>query len=899
MNNIKQKYRILFLLIGLLTVNILDAAAQVKFEASAPATVIEGEQFRLSYVLNQEGRDIRLPDIPDFDVLFGPSTSTSFSQRTINGKTTSERSVTYTFILVPKKTGNFTIKPASITVDGSNYSSNSLNIEVLPPDQKSSQSGAGNRGESGSGNSPSAPGSATVSESDAFIRAILSNNNPYEQEGFTVTFRLYTTLNVVNFGRIQFPEFEGFMVEEVDMPSNQQLKMERYNGRNYYTADLRKTLLFPQRSGQITIPSGAIEMVFSVPSGRSVSTFFGSQELMADVKKNMVTNPLNVNVRPLPGNKPQSYANAVGTFTLDPSISSTEVKANEAITLRLEISGTGNMKLIRNPEVELPNNFEVYDPVVNNSLNVTTNGLTGIRVIEYMFIPRYEGSHTIPPIEFGYFDLNSNSYRTLSTPEYNLQIAKGDPASSSATSFVNQQDVRVEQDIRFLKTGEPEFVSISNFFVGSFNYWLWYIIPVLLLIVIYILNRKQAKENANVALMRNRKANKIAIKRLKLAEKYLNNQNKENFYDEVLRAIWGYFSDKLSISVAKLSKDNIEAELSKNDISDELIRKFMNILDTCEFARYAPAESDVEMSRVYNETVEAIGEMESRLKKNKSNKLSSLSIIILLMTLMFSPLSKGQENTDSELLQSEKLEVAEVSDEQEINNLALEASEAYRNQDFKTSINLYEQAVELGISENRASAQIHYNLGNSYFRDNQLGKAILNYERALLLDPGNGDIRHNLRFANNRKVDRITPAGDIFLSNWFKSVRNLYSSNAWATIAIITFVLFLLSIAVYIFVRVLWARKTAFYSGFVLFFFVIIFNIFSFSQKRERVRGDSAIVMVGAARVNASPDDNSNELFELHEGTKVRIRSSDGSWYEVEIDNGSVGWTRNENIEII
>jgi hypothetical protein len=601
-------YIYLIFLVALLTGNIAVSEAQVTFKATAPASVVEGEQFRLSYVLNQEGRDLRLPDLSDFDILFGPSTSTSFSQRTINGKTTSERSVTYTYILVAKTTGTFTIGPASISVDGANYQSNSLKVEVLPPDEKSSQSSRGGG---------SSSGSATVSDNDAFIRAIVSKNNPYEQEGFTVTFRLYTTLNIVNFGRIQFPEFEGFMVEEIDVPVNQQLQMERYNGRNYYTADLRKTLLFPQKSGQITIPSGRLEMVFSVPSGRSVTTFFGSQELMVDVNKTLVTNPVVINVKPLPANRPASFANAVGTFTMKPNINTTQLRANEAISLRLEISGTGNMKLISNPVVEFPSNFEVYDPTVTNALNVTSNGLTGIRTIEYMAIPRYEGNYTIPPVEFSYFDINTNSYKTLTTEEYSLQIAKGDPGSITSSSFVNQQDVRVEQDIRFLKTGEPNYLSISNFFVGSLNYWLWYIIPFVLLVVLFIINRKQARENANVALMRNRKANKIAIKRLKLAEKYLKEQKKENFYDEVLRAIWGYFSDKLSIPVANLSKNNIENELSKNGISGELISRFMQILDTCEFARYAPAESDAEMESVYNNTFNAIGEMENRLKKSK------------------------------------------------------------------------------------------------------------------------------------------------------------------------------------------------------------------------------------------------------------------------------------------
>lgn len=610
----KEIQVVLLLLTVMLAGNMTGAVAQVTFKASAPATVVEGEQFRLSYVLNREGRDLRLPDIEGFDLLFGPSTSTSYSQRTINGKTTSESAVTYTYILMAKKEGSYTIPAASITVDGSSYQSNTLQIRVLPPDEAKGEA-APSPGQQGEERSPSVGGSGSVSANDAFIRALVSKNNIYEQEGFTVTFRLYTTLDVVNFGKIQFPEFEGFMVEEVDLPVNKQLKMERYNGKNYYTADLRKTLLFPQRSGEITIPEGSLEMVFSVASGKKVSTFFGTQEVMVDVKKALKTNPLTVQVNPLPADKPESFSNAVGTFTWEPSISNTEVKANEAITLTLEISGTGNLKLIRNPEVHFPDNFERYDPTVDNAFNVTTNGLTGVRKITYMAIPRYEGDYTLPPVEFIYFDLNRNSYQRLATPEYNLQIAKADPGSAAAAPYVNRQDVKVEQDIRFLKTGEVTFSSRSNFFFGSLSYWLWYVIPLTLLLLFYLFNRKQARENANVALMRNRRANKMARRRLKKAERYLREQNKEHFYDEVLRALWGYFSDKLSIPLAHLSKHNIESELSGYGINKQLVGQFMDILDTCEFARYAPAESSAEMSRIYSDTVSAIGEMENRLKK--------------------------------------------------------------------------------------------------------------------------------------------------------------------------------------------------------------------------------------------------------------------------------------------
>ncbi|WP_413777180.1 BatD family protein [Anaerorudis cellulosivorans] len=609
-----RKRKIIYVFTALFVSMAMSVNAQVTFRAAAPATVVKGEQFRLTYTLNKEGKDLRLPsDMDGFDVLFGPSVSRSYSQRTVNGKTTSESSVSYTYILVAQKEGTFTIGPATINVDGSTYRSNAVQIKVISPDQIPKSQAQQESGKSGSS-------SPTIKSTDAFIRAIVSKNTMYEQEGFTVTFRLYTTLNVVDFGKIEFPEFEGFMVEEIELPMNQQLKIEQYNGKSYYTADLRKTLLFPQRSGKITIPSGRIEMVFSVPSGKRISTFFGSQEVAVDVKKTLVTNPVSVNVTPLPPDKPDSFTGAVGSFTFRSKINPQEVKANEPVTFTLEISGTGNLKLIQNPHVEFPSNFEVYDPTVKNELQITTNGLTGTRKIEYIAIPRYEGSYVIPPVEFSYFDLKSRSYKTLKSPQYTVQVAKGDPVSATSNSYVNQQEVKVEDDIRFLKTGKPSFHSRNDYFVGSLAYWLWYIVPLVLFIAFYVVNRKQAKQNANIAFVRNKRANKTAIKRLKVAESYLKQHKQEEFYSEVLRALWGYFSDKLSIPLANLSKDNIEKELTDYDIDKKLIDTFMRILNTCEFARYAPVKSDMAMDNLYNETLEVIGEMENQLKLKNSKR---------------------------------------------------------------------------------------------------------------------------------------------------------------------------------------------------------------------------------------------------------------------------------------
>ena len=587
-------------------------AQEVIFKASAPKGVVKNEQFRLTYTLNKEGKELRLPsDMDGFEVLFGPSVSSSYSTQIINGKSTSQSSFSYTYILSAPEEGSFTIGPASIIVNGSNYKSNSVQINVLPPDKNADKS------QSNQNSSNSSSSSTEIKKTDAFIRAIVSKNRIYEQEGFMVTFKLYTTLDVVNFGRIEFPEFEGFLVEELDIPSNQQLQLEHYDGRNYYTADLRKTLLFPQRSGKMTIPSGRLEMVFSVPSGKKISSFFGMQEVNVDVKKPMITNPVTISVNSLPSGKPASFKGAVGSFTFKPSISAQKIGANEPITISLEISGTGNQKLIQNPEVEFPTNFELYDPTIENNLTAGPNGLKGTRKIDYLVIPRYEGNYSIPPIEFSYFDINSQSYKTLKSPSYSLTILKGDPSTATASSYVNQQEVRVEQDIRYIKTEKPTFINTDSFFVGSWGYWLWYVIPFVFLCVFFIFYRKQMKLNTNIVLMRNKRANKVAKRRLKKAESYLKKHDKEDFYSEVLRALWGYFSDKLSIPGSSLTRSNIGVELSNYGVDDALTNEFMKILDTCEFARYAPVESSAAMDEVYQETSDAIGKMENILKSKK------------------------------------------------------------------------------------------------------------------------------------------------------------------------------------------------------------------------------------------------------------------------------------------
>lgn len=591
-------------------------AESIYFRASAPSSVAKGQQFRLSYTINTEGTDLSVPEnMKGFDVLYGPSISSSYSTTIINGKSSSESSITYTYILQAKSEGTYSLPPASIKVNGKTYSSNSVRVTVVPPDKNSQMRQQQQQGIQRPQAVASSSSPGKISPNDAFIRAIISKTKVHEQEAFLVTFRFYTRLGVQDIGQVQFPEFEGFMVEEVDMPQNQQLRIESYNGQNYYAVDLKKSLLFPQRSGNLVIPQGKIEMVFQVPSG--VSSFFGEE--MTAVKKTVTTKPINIHVESLPNPRPGNFSNGVGSFSMSSSITSHHVKANEAVTIKVVISGVGNTKLIRNPEFEFPNEIESYDPKISQNVKVTENGLSGTKTIEYLIIPRYNGSYKIPAVTMSYFDTRTNSYKTLSTQEFSLKVDKDPNAGKGGASsnYTNQRDFLAQQDIHYLNTGSYKFENINDFLFGSWSYYWWYILPSILFIGFSIAYRKQIKENANIVLLRTKKANKVANKRLKLAKKYLRAQDKSKFYEEILRAVWGYLSDKLSIPVANLNRDNIEVELTKYGADEVLRSDFIHILDTSEFARYAPAESAQDMDKLYQTTVEAIGKMENAVKAKR------------------------------------------------------------------------------------------------------------------------------------------------------------------------------------------------------------------------------------------------------------------------------------------
>ena len=607
--------KLIIILMTLMAYSTQTFADKVSFVASAPDVVVVGDQFRLSYtVTTQKVKDFRAPSIKGFDVLMGPSRSEQSSTQIVNGSVSSTSSITFTYILMANTAGEFTVPGASIVADGNQMISNSVKIKVLPQDQNHNSSRRNN--DNSSSIQPSS--NASVSNQDLFITATASNTNIYEQEAFVLTYKIYTRESNLQLNNAKLPDFKGFHSQEIEMTTNARWTPEHYKGRNYYTTVYRQFVLFPQQSGKLFIEPAQFQMTVNKPvqSADPFDAFFNGGNNVIEIKKPITTPKIAINVNPLPAGKPTNFLGGVGEFNISSSINSKELKTNDAITIKLVISGTGNLKLISNPEIKFPDDFEVYDPKVDNQVRLTKEGLTGNKVIEYLAIPRHAGTYKIPGVSFSYFDIRSKSYKTLNTEDYVINVEKGaGNADQVIANFTNKEDLKVlGEDIRYIKQNEVTFQPKGSFFYGSMSYWLFYIIPALAFILFFIIYRKQAAENANVAKMRTKKANKVAIKRMKLAGKLLSENKKDAFYDEVLKALWGYISDKLNIPVSRLSKDNIEEKLRNHGVSEELIKEFLNALNDCEFARFAPGDENQAMDKVYSSSIEVISKMENSIK---------------------------------------------------------------------------------------------------------------------------------------------------------------------------------------------------------------------------------------------------------------------------------------------
>lgn len=841
---------------------VIVAAAQ-RLVADAPAEVAVGEQFRLTYTVNtQNVNGFRVGTIPaELEVLMGPSTSSQSSFQMVNGHTSSSSSITYTYIICANKAGTYSIPAAHISVGGKTIASNQLRIKV------SGTSRQGAQGQQGQGEGGLRPAGSRISGSDLFIKVSANKRRVHEQEPILLTYKVYTLVDLTSL-KGNMPDLKGFHTQEVQLPQQKSYKIETVNGRPYRTVTWSQYVMFPQITGKLEIPSITFDGIV-IQQNRDVDpfeAFFNGGSGYVEVKKKIKAPGLTIQVDPLPA-RPAGFSGGVGSFTISAQLNKTDIKANNPVMLRVIVNGRGNLKLIKKPEVKFPKDFDTYDAKVTDKTKLTSNGVEGNMVYDFLAVPRNQGKYEIPPIEFVYYDTEANAYKTVKTQAFTLNVAKGSGSASVSDYTGDAADDQLNKDIRGIKTGDADVHDIGDFFFGSTAYWVAMCVLAAIFVSLFVVFRHRAIANANIDRMRGKKANKVATKRLKKANRLMLDGKASLFYDEVLRALWGYVGDKLSIPVEKLSRENISQRLAERSVGDETIALFIGALDECEFERYAPGDVKGNMSKTFEAAMTAIMRIEETMKKRKK---SAAATVLLLALMAWLPSDAGaitKANADS----------------------------AYARQQYQQAIKDYEELLHDGVS-----AELYYNLGNAYYRTDNITRAVLNYERALLLSPGDGDIRFNLQMARSKTIDKITPESEMFFVTWYHALVNIMSVDGWARTALVSFALAIVLALAYLFSARIWVRKVGFFGGLAFIAVFILANLFAYQQRQELVNRTGAIIISSAVPVKSTPSKSGTDLFILHEGTKVEI--TDGTmrgWKEIRVADGKEGWIETSKIEII
>lgn len=832
---------------------------------SAPSSVSTGENFRIAYTVStQDVDEFRAGNIPaGIEVIAGPYTSSQSSFQMVNGHTSSSSSITYTYTLYAEKPGTYTIPAAHVRIGGHTVASKVVKIHVTGAAKKN---GSMPQMHDDGGPDLRSAGSR-ISANDLFVKVSANKKRVHEQEPILLTYKVYTLVDLTQLEG-KMPDLTGFHTQEVPLPAQKSAHIEKVNGRNYRCVTWSQYVMFPQMTGKLKIPSITFKGIV-VQQNRDVDpfeAFFNGGSGYVEVKRDIVAPGMDVQVDPLPA-KPVGFSGGVGRFTISAQANHTSVKAGQPVTVRVVVSGTGNLKLIKQPVLELPKDFDKYDPKVTDKTKLTANGIEGNMVYDFLIVPRNQGRYTIPPVSLPYYDTGSESYRTVKTQPITLDVAKGDASSATVDDYSQAK----ADDIQALKTGDCKLMSSSYSFFASAQYWTLLAVPFIVFVVLLVIFRKRAIDNADIVKMKGKKANKVAIRRLRRAEKLKSAGHQGEFYDEVLRALWGYVGDKLNMAVENLSRENIAEKLRLVDISSDTIGKFINAIDECEYERYAPGDAAGNMDKTYNTAIEAIMDIENSIKHNRKRTAKSrVQAVILLFVMSLcastaSAMSKG------------------------------EADSAYIKGNYQQAIAGYNEILKSGVS-----AEVYYNLGNAYFRTDNIAQAVLAYERARLLSPGDKDIQMNLDFVRSKTIDKVNAKSEMFFVVFYNYVVNMLSVDGWAVLSVMSVVAMLLLLLVYLFGSSLLLRKIGFYGaavGMLLFAFGMLF---AFQQKRSIDNCDVAVVVSPVANVKKTPADSGSDAFVIHEGTRVHIIDPTmKGWWGIALDDGREGWLKRQLIETV
>lgn len=849
-------------------VMILAVSAQT-LTVNCDSHVQVGENFRLTYTVNtQSVNDFRIGNIPDgLEIITGPYTSQQSSFQMVNGHTSSSSSITYTFILCANENGTYTIPPAHVNAGGHTISSQPVKVVVSGT---SANTGPAPKMHSEEDNHQMRQAGSPITNNDLFIKVSANKTRVHEQEPILLTYKVFTLVDLTQLEG-KMPDLTGFHSQEVKLPQQKSFKVENINGRNYKTVTWSQYVMYPQMTGKLEIPSITFNGTV-IQQNRNVDpfeAFFNGGSGYVEVKRSIKAPGLTIQVDPLPA-KPANFSGGVGKFNISAEVNKHEIRANDPLTVRVVVGGNGNLKLIKQPVVTFPKDFDTYDAKITDKTQLTARGVEGNMIYDFLAVPRNQGKYTIPAVEFTYYDTEANSYKTIKTKSFEIQVAKGDGNGSTTIDFTDDQN----QDIRPIHMKKTDIRKNGNLFYGSTFYWILLALLLISFVALLIIFRRRAIENADIVKVRGKKANKVATRRLRTANSLMQQGKSNDFYDEVLRALWGYVGDKLNMPVTDLSHENISDRLSSQQVDDATIAIFIEALDECEFERYAPGDAVGNMNKTFTSAMSAIEKIEEAMKKKKRRPekahRSLLFTLIIGLSWFLTPSclhAITKNNADTE----------------------------YSKGNYQQAITDYEELLKKS-----ESADLYYNLGNAYYRTDNITRAILSYERALLLNPADDDIRFNLQMARSKTIDKLSTKSELFFFSWWRSLVNLLNVDGWAWLAIISISIALLLVLLYLFSTIVILRKVGFFCGVFFFVLFLLSNIFAAQQKSALFNRNGAIVIAPSAIIKQTPSAGSSDQSVIHEGTRVDITDSTmKDWVGVRLADGRQGWLLVSQIERI
>ena len=850
--------RILIILCAFPVVSI----AQIRFTTKVPQTVSVEEPFRVSYEVNStDVSSFSRPTFNGLECLNGPAVSV-FS---LNGSHGSKQSTTYTYILMAGKSGSYHIPAATVTIDGKTYRSQTVTIKVSGASKNSHQ----NSSQSQSGGKQSnkdltvQPAGSSITNRDLFLTVTTNKRKVFEQEPVVLTYKVHSRVGVGlrNVMPKKKTELDGFLTQEVQLPSSITPTTATHNGVLYKEGIFRQYVIFPQTTGILTIPSLAFdcEVLQQDVSIDAMDAFFNGAGMLS-VRVERTSPEMKLEVQPLPSPRPKNFSGGVGKFSISSELLTQQPLTHEPCTYRLTLTGVGNLKLINSSKISFPEDFEAFEPKITEETQLTAEGIAGKIVYDYTFVPNNEGKYVIPATEFVYFDNEENKYKTIKSQQVELTVKKG---KHSAEDWEKERRFR-ESDIATINTATGSWYEngLLNFW-GTPVYWSLYVLLIIICVIIVRLLSMHIERKADTIGRKNKQAGRNALKKLSEAQTLVSHLENNTFYITVANAINEYLRDKYSLSTSELSRETIMSVLKENKCNEKVIQSLKEVMDTCEYAQFAPS-SDIERQHLLQKAVEIINQLEN--KESTSKRFFSFCLIAFFFLFSLNLMANQKSLGDS----------------------------AYNKKNYVEAVTHYESALKQD-----SNSTIYYNLGCAYYRLEQLPQAILNFERALRLNPADENTRFNLEICRHRIVDRFNRADEMFFATYLKELIATRSAGQWGFLALWLFVCTLVLFEVYWLGRKVWLRKLTFFTALIAFLFCISFNIFAGIQHHTAQSQTKAVVFT-KDNVYSSSTDGAKALREINPGTTLIITDIKvNGWYGITLPDGTEGWVRRRSVKTV